>query len=552
MSAFIVTREAIYYGPADCSFVFSLVSWVLPYAQRYIRNAQPNKYFQLKQSGFEKLRRLKIVVVEKLFYRNVVKKCEITSKKRHECNCLLQDNILYCSRDSDPHSIFLEFSCLLYNETPELHFANFLHMITTMAESGATEDQIEFFILNSQKVPQLPAEESNWSLQSFSASMENDGTQLENGLAVKVEEQNSAMFKKRSGTNSNWPPVDWKTAPGFNSVGAFGSRKSGGSNTAEKILGQTDISTIEINGEFNIEVDPSAITQGVVSVEEEISQSQSNLSRNLVASSMNVVLDSVDFVAPDSKIVVPSNCSDRDEDFAQQALLTGRLGELVAFKYFQGKVGEVFVKWVNEINETGLPYDITLGGDEDSREYIEVKATKSARKNWFLISMREWQFAVEKGESFSVAHVVLADNNMARITIYKNPARLCQLGNLNLFTLLVMPKKLFFRHNHPASRSSGSDVRGFLWDELVVLHMRILIHTGVGPPCSWAEVCPICLMAGDEMVLHGVNDDVRIVASIPESRFLPKVKAFQTKHLGALASTVSRLGAQAHFMAIHL
>ncbi|KAL0392594.1 UNVERIFIED_CONTAM: protein NO VEIN [Sesamum radiatum] len=435
----IVTREAIYYGPADCSFVFSLVSWVLPYAQRYIRNAQPDKYFQLKQSGFEKLRCLKIVVVEKLFYRNVVKKCGITSKKRHECNCLLQDNILYCSRDSDPHSIFLEFSCLLYNGTPELHFANFLHMITTMAESGATEEQIEFFILNGQKVPLLPAEESNWSLQSFSASMENDGTQLENGLAVEVEEQNSAMFKKRSGTNSNWPPVDWKTAPGFNSVGAFGSRKPGGSNTAEKILGQTDISTIEINGEFNIEVDPSAITQGVVSVEEEISQSQSNLSRNLVASSMNVVLDSVDFVAPDSKIVVPSNCSDRDEDFAQQALLTGRLGELVAFKYFQGKVGEVFVKWVNEINETGLPYDITLGGDEDSREYIEVKATKSARKNWFLISMREWQFAVEKGESFSVAHVVLADNNMARITIYKNPARLCQLGNLKL--AVVVPKQ---------------------------------------------------------------------------------------------------------------
>ncbi|KAL0433043.1 UNVERIFIED_CONTAM: protein NO VEIN [Sesamum latifolium] len=306
-----------------------------------------------------------------------------------------------------------------------------------MAESGATEEQIEFFILNSQKVPQLPAEESHWCLQSFSSSMENDGSQLENGHAVKVEEQNSAMFKKRSGINSNWPPVDWKTAPGFNSV--FGKRKPGGGNIAEQNLGQTDISTIEINSEFNIEVDPSAITQGVVSVEEEIPQSQSNLSRNLVASSINVVLDSVDFVAPDSKNVVPSNCSDRDEDFAQQALLTGRLGELVAFKYFQGKVGEVVVKWVNEINETGLPYDITLGGDEDSREYIEVKATKSARKNWFLISMREWQFAVEKGESFSIARVVLADNNMAKITIYRNPARLCQLGNLKL--AVVVPKQ---------------------------------------------------------------------------------------------------------------
>lgn len=86
----IVTREAISYGPADSSFIFSLVNWVLPYAQRYIYNAHSDKYFQLKQSCFENLRHLKVVVVEKLFYRNKIKKCEITSKKRHQCNCLLQ------------------------------------------------------------------------------------------------------------------------------------------------------------------------------------------------------------------------------------------------------------------------------------------------------------------------------------------------------------------------------------------------------------------------------------------------------------------------------
>ncbi|KAI3459682.1 hypothetical protein Pfo_016345 [Paulownia fortunei] len=442
----IVTREAIYYGPADCSFIFSLVNWVLPYAQRYIYSAHPDKYFQLKQSGFENLRHLKIVVVEKLFYRNVIKKCEITSKKRHHCNCLLQGNILYCSRESDPHLIFLELSCFLCNGTPELHFANFLHMITTMAESGATEEQTEFFILNSQKVPKLPAEESSWSLPSISSSMENNATLLENCLSQKVEEQNSSVFKRRPGINSNWPPVDWKTAPGFNCVRAFGLKKPGASCLqiregifAEKNLEQSDISPTEISSEINIEVDPTAITQGAVLLEGEISESQSNVSSNLVASSMNLVVDSVDLVVPDTKNFVPSNCTERDQVSAQQALLTGRLGELVAFKYFVGKVGKLFVKWVNETNETGLPYDIVLGGDENSREYIEVKATKSVRKNWFLISMREWQFAVEKGESFSIAHVVLADNNMARVTIYKNPARLCQLGNLKL--AVVVPKQ---------------------------------------------------------------------------------------------------------------
>lgn len=86
----VVTREAIYYGVSDPSFVASLVNWALPYAQRYIYNNYPNRFSQLKQSGFEKLRCLKIIVVEKLFCRNVIKGYEMPSKKRFECNSLLK------------------------------------------------------------------------------------------------------------------------------------------------------------------------------------------------------------------------------------------------------------------------------------------------------------------------------------------------------------------------------------------------------------------------------------------------------------------------------
>ncbi|KAG8375990.1 hypothetical protein BUALT_Bualt09G0016500 [Buddleja alternifolia] len=395
----IVTREAIYYGPADSSFIFSLVNWVLPYAQRYLYTSHPDEYFQLKESGFENLRQLKIIVVEKLFYRNVIKRCEITSKKRHDCNCLLQDNILYCSQGSNPHSIFLELSCLLYNGTPALHFANFLHMITTMAESGATEDQTEFFILNSQKVPKLPAHEPSWS--SFQSSTVN----------------NYWMIYKKNYSN------DWKISHGFSSV-----TTPEGTFAANNIEKANILPTEMISSELNLEVDPTVI------VDAEISESKPNVMTNMV---LDCGVDD-----DDSNKFVPSkiSSSEREEVFAQQAQLTGRLGELVAYKYFVGEVGEGFVKWVNEANETGLPYDIILGdGDDNSREYVEVKATKSARKNWFLISMREWQFAVEKGESFSIAHVNIADENMARVTVYKNPSRLCQLGNLRL--ALVVPKQ---------------------------------------------------------------------------------------------------------------
>ena len=85
----------------------------------------------------------------------------------------LQGNILYTTQESDAHALFMELSRLFFNGNPELHMANFLHMLTTMAESGSNEDQTEFFILNSQKVPKLPDGESVWSFNSLSSFTEN-------------------------------------------------------------------------------------------------------------------------------------------------------------------------------------------------------------------------------------------------------------------------------------------------------------------------------------------------------------------------------------------
>lgn len=82
----------------------------------------------------------------------------------------------------------------------------------------------------------------------------------------------------------------------------------------------------------------------------------------------------------------------------------------------------------------GLPYDILVAGNE----YIEVMATRSVTKDWFHVTLREWQFALEKGELFSIAHVVLSPHNAATVTVYKNPARLCYLGKLQL--ALIIPK----------------------------------------------------------------------------------------------------------------
>lgn len=84
-----VTSEAVFYGLADCSFKAALLDWALPYAQRYLQSVHPDKYTQLKQSGFDILNRLQVVVVEKLFYQKFIK-CSGRKSKRLKCSCLLQ------------------------------------------------------------------------------------------------------------------------------------------------------------------------------------------------------------------------------------------------------------------------------------------------------------------------------------------------------------------------------------------------------------------------------------------------------------------------------
>ncbi|XWS13397.1 hypothetical protein CRYUN_Cryun36dG0033900 [Craigia yunnanensis] len=225
----VVTREAIYDGRADGRFKASLVNWALPFAQRYLYSVHPDNYIQLKQYGFGNINHLQIVVVDKLYYRNVIKSCGIVSKKQFECTCLLQDNILYATPESDSHALYMEFSRLLFDGTPDLHLENFLHMVTTMAKSGSNEEQSEFFILNSQKVPKLPDEEPVWTISSAPHEAQNNEFPETSSATTAENEQSTTKSQKKTGIYSNWPPVDWKTAPGLSNRQAPISQHNEGS-----------------------------------------------------------------------------------------------------------------------------------------------------------------------------------------------------------------------------------------------------------------------------------------------------------------------------------
>ncbi|KAK7318951.1 hypothetical protein RJT34_03660 [Clitoria ternatea] len=454
----VVTREPIYYGLADCSLKESLINWTLPYAQRYIHKLHSDKYVQLKLSGFDIFNHLKVIVVQKLFYRNIIKTSGSASKKRVECSCLLQGNILYTIQESDYHSLFMELSRLLLDGTSELHLANFLHMITTMAESGSSEEQIEFFILTSQKVPKLPDEEPIWALSSASSPVEAD---MPNPSDHATYEQ---IFPRKKGkVSSNWPPVDWKTAPDFNYARVSGFKTQPTSNSSFSEVVKDDNSkritappvcaeqgSVTVN--WTIEEDLPASSVAVVLHENENLEDQSY--RVFEPTAFSIPTDS-DPVGLDEAVnenlgeshLSSSVFSKRDRLHtgtfdAAQAKVTGRLGEFLACKYFIGKAGKTSVRWVNEVHETGLPYDLVIGEDSNE-EFIEVKATRSLRKDWFNISLREWQYAKDKGGSFSIAFVVILANNVARITIFKDPVKLCQLGELQLAVLMPRQQKQF-------------------------------------------------------------------------------------------------------------
>lgn len=334
----------------------------------------------------------------------------------------------------------MEFSRLLFNGTPELHLANFLHMITTMAESGSTEEQTEFFILNTQKVTKLPKEEPIWSLSSATSLVEPHNL-LQTCLSPTLPNDQGLSSKAKKNVG-NWPPVDWKTAPGFSYARENGFRTQPASslpncnphrgNVFEGIDEQTEnLAPISTDTDWTYADDSSAVS---------------------VASIVNVSGDNTgEFVShgdvdpeaigsqSDSRGFSWKNQLRTGTPNPVQALVTGRLGEHVAFKYFTEKFSDAVVEWVNEDAETGFPFDIIIGDDEDNRQYVEVKSTRSARKDWFDISVREWQFAVEKGESFSIAHVLLLANNAARVSVFKNPVKSCQSNKLQL--ALLMPKQ---------------------------------------------------------------------------------------------------------------
>jgi hypothetical protein len=116
----------------------------------------------------------------------------------------------------------------------------------------------------------------------------------------------------------------------------------------------------------------------------------------------------------------------------------GRWSEHLAYEYLKNETDFKNIIWVNENEESYLPYDI-VAKDNDTEVYIDVKGTPSASKDQVFLSGPEWIFMMEKGENYSLYRVYSVGELDARIEIIGNVRDLVIKGKIipNKLTLQI-------------------------------------------------------------------------------------------------------------------
>ena len=327
-------------------------------------------------------------------------------------------------------------------------------MVKTNAESGIPAEKVESFVVNNQNVPALPEQEAVWSFSSsFVADQCDDSKPVESSSACDFKtpacDFNTPRHQRSDGTVSSWPPNNWRTAPDFKTSHRSQHRplQETKANDAECVNTKDDWFPVNLEEDWvikeDIRVESTEYTESTVSMLGEppmvmsIDSDSAPAYLDLGISSPSEIVDTevTDF---NERMSNASEGRDRLRTGAPDSdklLRTGRIGEGAVYKHFLDKLGYDNVKWMNKETESGKPYDLVINRGNNLIEYVEVKATTSSNKDWFYITTSEWQFALEKGDQFTIARIVLSGDNTASIELFTNPHMLCQKKKLHLALL---------------------------------------------------------------------------------------------------------------------
>jgi hypothetical protein len=148
------------------------------------------------------------------------------------------------------------------------------------------------------------------------------------------------------------------------------------------------------------------------------------------------------------------------ETLSQEAKIAiGRWGEEFVLKNLEEKFGAKYPSGQKGHTEKG--FDIKLGGkaivvadwlnkygekegvsdiivtENGNPEYVEVKSTKTDRKEWFDLSRKQWEFANEKGNNYHIYRVYNAGKKDARLCDIPNPTKLWLDGKITAYPVRI-------------------------------------------------------------------------------------------------------------------
>ena len=118
---------------------------------------------------------------------------------------------------------------------------------------------------------------------------------------------------------------------------------------------------------------------------------------------------------PNPPTTIKPSSSDNETDVG-----IGRRGEEFVYRYLQWKYPNAQVRWINEQQETGYPYDIQMVRKETGNqvELIEVKTTRILKQNTFQISVGEVECLLANQDNYYIYRVYSSnDEKSSTITI---------------------------------------------------------------------------------------------------------------------------------------
>lgn len=119
--------------------------------------------------------------------------------------------------------------------------------------------------------------------------------------------------------------------------------------------------------------------------------------------------------------------------------LIGRWGEEYVYKYLSSvshlPSGQriMSVTWINEDSETGKPYDLQINIEPQAILYIEVKSTKSCKKEFMEFSWNELQFAEREKQNYHLYRVYSAGSELATLKWIENLSGILTTQPVRLF-----------------------------------------------------------------------------------------------------------------------